>query len=88
LTSYVRFVSAAGFTNLADGIATLAWAWLATLLTRDPLMAAVVPVMLRLPWFLFAIPAGLITDRNDRRSLILWMDMLRAFAFGLAALAV
>ncbi|MCU0832288.1 MAG: MFS transporter [Rhizobiaceae bacterium] len=88
MTSYVRFVSAVGFTNLADGIATVAWAWLATLLTRDPLLVAIVPVALRLPWFLFAIPAGLVTDRVNRRTLILAMDGARALAFLLATLSI
>lgn len=87
-TPYVRFVSAAGFTNLADGIATVAWAWMATLLTRDPLYVALVPVALRLPWFLFAIPAGLVTDRVNRRTLIIAMDCARALAFTIAAIAV
>jgi hypothetical protein len=85
---YARFIAAAGFTNIADGVATLAWAWLATLLTRDPLYVAAVPVALRLPWFLFAIPAGLVADRVNRRSLIIAMDIARAIAFALAALAI
>ncbi len=85
---YIRFVAAAGFTNLADGVATVSWAWLATLLTRDPLYVALVPVALRLPWFLFAIPAGLVTDRVNRRTLIITMDILRALAFVLAGFAI
>ncbi|MEP0943048.1 MAG: MFS transporter [Rhizobiaceae bacterium] len=85
---FKRFVLASGFTNLADGIATVAWAWLASLLTRDPILIATVPIALRLPWFLFAIPAGIVTDRTDRRLLILRMDALRAIAFLVAGLAV
>lgn len=76
-----RFIAASGLTNLADGIAVVAWAWLVTLLTRDALLVALVPVALRLPWFIFALPAGVITDRVDRRRLILWMDALRGLAF-------
>jgi predicted MFS family arabinose efflux permease len=83
-----RFVVASGLTNLADGVATVAWAWLASLLTRDALLIAMVPVALRLPWFLCAVPAGIVTDRTDRRLLILWMDALRAAAFFAAAMAV
>ncbi|MCU0912637.1 MAG: MFS transporter [Rhodobacteraceae bacterium] len=86
--AFRRFVAASGATNLADGIATLAWAWVASLLTRDALLVALVPVALRLPWFLFAVPAGIVTDRVDRRRLILAMDCLRALAFAAAALAV
>ncbi|MCP4082302.1 MAG: MFS transporter [Planctomycetaceae bacterium] len=82
------FVTASGLTNLADGIATVAWAWLASLLTRDPLLISIVPVALRLPWFLCAIPAGIITDRIDRKSLVLWMDIIRMISFSAAGIGV
>jgi MFS family permease len=49
---------------------------------------ALVPVALRLPWFLLALPAGLVTDRVDRRQLILRMDALRSLAFAGAALTL
>lgn len=84
---YRRFVAASGLTNLADGVATLAWTWVASLLTRDAVLLAAIPVALRLPWFLAAIPAGLVADRVDRRRLILAMDVLRAAAFLVAGLA-
>lgn len=87
-TTFRNFVIASGLTNFADGVATVAWAWLASLLTRDPLLIALIPVALRLPWFLCAIPAGIITDRTDRRLLILRMDCLRGLAFLAAAIAV
>ncbi|WP_068305543.1 MFS transporter [Pararhodobacter sp. CCB-MM2] len=83
-----RFIAASGLTNLGDGIATIAWAWTATLLTRDPLLVALVPVALRLPWAVFALPAGVITDRTDRRRLILAMDLIRMTAFALAGLVL
>ncbi len=88
LGTFNRFLVASGMTNLADGIATIAWAWLASLLTRDALLIAMVPVALRLPWFVFAIPAGIITDRYDRRTLILTMDVLRALVFLAVAMAI
>ncbi|MEM6728944.1 MAG: MFS transporter, partial [Pseudomonadota bacterium] len=87
-TPFARFVAASGLTNLADGVATVVWAWTATLLTRDPLLVALLPVALRLPWFLFALPAGITADRVDRRRLLIQMDVLRALAFALAAGAV
>ncbi len=83
-----RFVAASGLTNLGDGIATVAWAWTASALTRDAFLIALVAVALRLPWALFALPAGVVTDRADRRRLILRMDVLRALAFAAAALAL
>lgn len=86
--AFAGFVASSGLANLADGIATLAWAWLASLLTRDPLLIALVPVALRSPWVVFAIPAGIVTDRTDRRTLILTMDSLRLLAFGTVGLAI
>ena len=83
-----RFILASGMTNLSDGIALVVWAWLASLLSRDPIFVALMPVALRLPWFLFALPAGIVTDRCDRRRLILTMDMVRAAAFAAAAIIV
>ena len=83
-----RFIAASGLTNLADGVAVVVWAWVASLLTRDPLLIAVMPVALRLPWFLCALPAGVITDRVDRHRLIMAMDAVRAVAFAGAMLVI
>ncbi len=88
MTALQRLIAASGMTNLADGVAVVAWGWIASLLTRDPLLVALVPVALRLPWFLLALPAGVITDRVDRRRLIVAMDALRGLAFAAAALAI
>ncbi len=88
MTALQRFVTASGMTNLADGIAVVAWGWIASLLTRDALLVALLPVALRTPWALLALPAGLVTDRVDRRQLILGMDAMRALASLGAALAL
>ncbi|MBU3030961.1 MFS transporter [Paracoccus marinaquae] len=87
-STFARFLLASGLTNLGDGIALVAWSWLATQLTRDPLLIALVPVALKAPWFVFSLPAGIIVDRIDRRRAILAADLLRAVAYGIAALAV
>jgi len=86
--SFKRFVAASGLTNLADGIAVVAWAWMASLLTRDSFLITLMPVALRLPWFIFAIPAGIITDHVDRRQLIMWIDVVRAIAFAIATVVI
>ncbi|MDP3862947.1 MAG: MFS transporter, partial [Phaeovulum sp.] len=83
-----RFIAASGLTNLADGIAVLAWAWVASLITRDALWIALVPIALRSPWLLFAIPAGIVTDRVDRRRLIFAADTVRVVAFALVTLVL
>ena len=77
MKNYRFFLGAAGMANLADGIATIVWVWVATLITRDAGLIALVPVALRLPWAVFAIPAGLVADRVDRRWLIVAMPSAR-----------
>jgi MFS family permease len=80
-----RFLAASGLANLGDGIAVLAWVWVASTLTRDAALIALVPAALRLPWAVFAIPAGIVADRVDRRRLVIAMDMVRSLAFLAAA---
>lgn len=87
-TALTRFIVASGVTNLADGIAVVVWAWLASLLSRDPLYIALMSIALRLPWFVFALPAGIATDRMDRRRLILAMDFVRSCIFAFSAIVV
>lgn len=54
--------------------------WLATLLTRDPMLIALVAMAAHAPWFLFSLPAGVWTDRVDRKNLMVRADLAR---FGL-----
>lgn len=80
---------AAGTANLADGITALAFPWLATLITRDPMLIGFVAAAIRLPWMLLSLPVGVITDRADRLTLMQRADVLRALVVaGLAALLI
>lgn len=74
---YRRLWSASVVSNLGDGISMVAYPWLASAVTRNPLQIALIGVATRLPWFLFSLPAGVITDRVDRRRLVVWMDVTR-----------
>ncbi|MEP5762035.1 MAG: MFS transporter [Litoreibacter sp.] len=75
--NYRLLFSSSAVSNLGDGIAALAFPWLATLITRDATLIAAVAAATRLPWLLFALPAGVITDQFDRRRLIFMADILR-----------
>ena len=87
--NYRMLLGASGASNLADGVATLAFPWLATLLTRDPLLIGFVAFAGRLPWLLLAVPAGVVTDRADRRRLIVQADVFRtALACGVVGLVL
>ena len=74
---YRLLLSASAMSNLGDGIAMVALPWVATLLTRDPLLIAAVATAQRLPWLLLALPAGVWTDRADRRLLMMRADLVR-----------
>jgi MFS family permease len=76
-SNYRRLWSASAVSNLGDGVATVAFPWLASAVTRDPVQIALIAVAVRLPWLLFSLPAGVVTDRVDRRRLVAWMDLLR-----------
>lgn len=76
--NYRLLMSASSVSNLGDGIAMVALPWLATMLTRDPIVIAAVATAQRLPWLLFALPAGVWTDRVDRRLLMVRADMVRS----------
>ncbi len=75
--NYRLVFSASAVSNLGDGLSFVALPWLATLITRDPVLIAMVATAGRLPWLLLSLPAGVWTDRADRRKLILRADVLR-----------
>lgn len=86
--AFWRFCSAVGLANFGDGIAVVAWAWTASLLTRDPFWIAILPATMRVPWVLFALPSGILTDRVDRKRLIISCNLLRAIAYSVAGGAI
>ncbi len=75
--SYWKLWTASVTSNLGDGIAQIAYPWLASAVTRDPVLIALIAVAQRLPWLVFTLPAGVITDRVDRRKIMVWMDVVR-----------
>ena len=86
--NYWRLWFAHGVSNLGDGVSQVAYPWLASAVTRSPLLIATVAVASRLPWLVFTLPAGVITDRFDRRKIIIAMDITRAALAFLVAIAV
>ena len=86
--NYYRLFSASTISNLGDGIGVVAYPWLASAITRNPLLIALVAVVQRLPWLLFSLPAGVITDRYSRRSLMLWSNAARGAITLLVAFVV
>ena len=86
--AYRKVYAASAISNLGDGVAQIGYPWLASAVTRNPLLVASVVVAQRLPWLLFTLPAGVITDRVDRRKAMIAMDVVRAVLTTGVAVAV
>jgi MFS family permease len=84
--NYHRLWTASGFSNLADGIFQVALPLLALRLTRSPGLIAGVAFASRLPWLVFALQAGALADRLDRRRTMAAVDFGRMLTF--AALTI
>jgi MFS family permease len=86
--NYVKLFIGSAITNLGDGIGTVAYPWLASAVTRNPFLITLIGFAQRLPWLVFTLPAGVITDRVDRRRVMVLMDVSRGVITGVLAIAV
>ncbi|WP_127903784.1 MFS transporter [Solirhodobacter olei] len=75
--NYRLLILSSTVSRFGDGATAVALPWLATLLTRDPVLISLVAMAGRLPWFLFSLPAGVWTDRADRQRLMVRADLAR-----------
>lgn len=75
--AFRRSLVSTASTNVGDGILLVCWAWTASLLTRDAILIAAVPFTVRLGWLGFAVFAGVIADRFNRKRLIMAADISR-----------
>jgi MFS family permease len=71
---------------LGDGIFLVAMVWQAYELWNAPAALSLLGIGMTIPTLVFLLPAGVLSDRLDRRSLMLWADIGRAVV--IAALAV
>ena len=76
--SYWKLWTSSGLSNLADGVFKIALPLLAIQFTQSPTLVAGLTVAATLPWLLFALTAGALADRLDRRKLMLWANLSRA----------
>jgi MFS family permease len=86
--NYRKLFAATTISNLGDGVGIIAYPWLASAITRNPLLIALVAVAQRLPWLVFTLPAGVLTDRSDRRRLMVGANVTRAVLTAIVALGV
>jgi MFS family permease len=85
---YHKLWTASAVSNFGDGLDSAALPLLAVLLTRDPLLIAGVAFANKLPWLLFALQAGAIADRVDRKRLMSAVNAVRFVLMAGLGLAV
>ncbi|CAN5145346.1 MFS transporter [soil metagenome] len=74
--------------SLGDGIVRTAMPLLAARLTSDPFLIGVVAALALLPWLFFAIPAGILIDRIDRRRALALAQAVRTLLAALLFILV
>ncbi|MFI9256872.1 MFS transporter [Streptomyces sioyaensis] len=74
--------------NAGDGITRTLLPLLVVAHHPDPAAVAGLTTVNMLPWLLFALPAGVLVDRVDRRRIVLGSNLVRAAALLGAALAL
>jgi len=86
--AFRRLVAADWVSNLGDGIGLAAGPLLVASQTRDPALVALAALLLRLPWLLFGLWAGVLADRLDRRSLAVAVGLARGGMLAVLTVAV
>ncbi|WP_431221056.1 MFS transporter [Leifsonia xyli] len=75
---YRKLWTSAALSNLADGAMKVALPLVAIRYTDSPAVIAGLTFAFTLPWLLFALTAGALADRIDRRRLMLLANAARA----------
>ena len=83
---YWRLWTSSGLSNLADGILKVGLPLVALTYTRSPALIAGLPLAFSVPWLLFALPAGALSDRLDRRRAMVGANLVRGALLGTLAL--
>jgi len=78
-SSYTKLFVASAFSNLGTGVSMVAYPWIASSLTRSPLLLSLIGLMASLPWLIVSLPGGVLIDRFPRRKIIVLTDVFRGF---------
>lgn len=85
--NYWKVWCASGFSNLGDAAFRVAILVAGASITQSPAAVAGIAFMSGLPWLVFALHAGAISDRVDRRRMLVAVDFVRAGLIGTLVLA-
>jgi MFS family permease len=85
---FAKLWTASTLSALGTGLTVVAAPLYVSARTSNALIVATTTAVAMLPWLLFALPAGVLVDRVDRRRLMVAVDWARAAAMGVLAVAI
>ncbi len=86
--SYQKLFTASVLSNLGNGVSAVAYPWIASSITRSPILLSIIGLMATMPWLVFSLPAGVFIDRFARRSVIVLTDLVRGAITVVVALSI
>ncbi|MDR0482976.1 MAG: MFS transporter [Cellulomonadaceae bacterium] len=86
--AFTRLWTASALSNLADGVLKIAIPLVAVQFTTSPMLLGWLVTCLSLPWLLFSLPIGAITDRVDRKQAMLIANTARGVVAALVAVVL
>ncbi|QVJ01378.1 MFS transporter [Nocardiopsis eucommiae] len=81
-------ISASAFSNIGDGVYIIAFPLVGATLTDDPRVIAALAAIATLPRILISLPVGVITDRWNRRRIMVSANLLRSLILLVLLLAI
>jgi MFS family permease len=85
---FAKLWSASTLSALGTGLTVVAAPLYVSARTSNALIVSATTGVAMLPWLLFALPAGVLVDRVDRRRLMVAVDWARTAAMGVLAVAI
>jgi MFS family permease len=85
---FAKLWTASTLSALGTGLTVVAAPLYVSARTSNALIVSATTGVAMLPWLLFALPAGVLVDRVDRRRLMVAVDWARAGAMGVLAVAI
>jgi MFS family permease len=86
--SFAKLWAAGTVSSLGTGLAAVATPLFVAHRTHNAFIVALAFFAGTVPWLLFALPAGVLADRVDRRRLMIWVDLVRLGVLAVLAAAI
>jgi MFS family permease len=87
-TGFRWLLASSWLTNLGDGVAAAAGPLLVASLTGDPFLVSAAALLRWAPPLVFGLYAGVLSDRHDRRRIVLAANAVRALVLALLVAAI